>query len=298
MPYPIRAGGHAWDSPWRPTALFAIALMAIAVTPMPLVPVAQAIYAACERIPVLAAITSHVPPLFLAFVVLLVLGLLITGGRAGVTGFVATMRFNRDIARSEEPLPDRLVRIGGRLGSLERLTYLPRPQPMAFCYGFRTPRIAVTEGLLTLLDDTELLAVLAHEQEHLRRRDPLRYLIIDSLAAAVAVLPISWALRTRFEAEIELAADRAALAVAPRAALAGALLALLSASSPAVPGLAGLSATEARIANLSGQSIRPPLPAQAVAVTLALASILTIVSVSLARSGYEVSSTCVRCMGG
>lgn len=289
---------RAWGDSWISSALFAAALAAVAVVPTPLVPVARAIHAACERIPVVSAITRHAPPLFLAFLIVLTAGLLIGGGRAGIAGLVATVRFNRQTDRRAGALPGRLAEAGRSLGIVDRLTHLGQPAAMAFCYGLFKPRIAVTAGLLAILDDAELLAVLAHEREHLRRRDPLRYLIIDTVAAATSILPITRALRTRLEAEIELAADRAALAVAPRAALAGALLAVLSPSAPAVPGLAGLSATEARIANLSGQPALPALPRGAVLVTIVLAAMLVAVGTSLALSVQELSATCPRCAGG
>lgn len=286
-----------WRNPWTPPALFALALLAIGVIPTALAPVARAIYAACERLPLLSPITGHVPPLFLAFAVVVALALLASGAPAALRGLVATIRFNRETDRQAGPLPARLLAIGARLGIRERLVFIDRTEAMAFCYGFLTPRIGVTAGLLALLDDVELLAVLAHEQEHLRRRDPLRYLVIDTVAAMACFLPIAGVLRVRVETRIEVAADRAALRVAPRPALAGALLAVLSAPTPAAPGLAGLSATEARIAHLTGQAILPPLPHLALAATLALTAIFATVGAHLALSAYHVSSTCLRCIG-
>lgn len=289
---------RSWLVRWAPTIVFASVLATIALIPTVLAPVARVIYAVCERIPVLSVITGHLPPLFLAFLVVLGFGLLITGGRAAATGLLATAHFNRSTDCLAAPMPARLAGLATRLRLDAHLSYLPQPEPMAFCYGLLFPRIAVTEGLLSILNDAELMAVLAHEREHLRRRDPLRYLIIDSLAAASCVLPVAWALRNRLEARIELSADRAALSMVPRAALAGALFTVLTAPAPTAPGVAGLSATEARIANLSGRTILPPLPARMVAPTLALAAFLVAVGASLALSTHAVTSSCVRCMGG
>lgn len=297
MPPFSMAAQFAWKWPWIAPGAFALALIAVAIVPASLLPIAQGIHAACERIPVLSTVTRHVPPLFLAYLVTLLAGFLLCGFRAGVIGLTATRRFNRNLANAAQPLPDRLLRLGEGLGITDRLTYLRHPRAMAFCYGFLKPRIAVTAGLLARLDDAQLLAVLAHEQEHLRRRDPLRYLLIDAVAKGAFVVPIASTWRHRKEAEIELAADRAALAVAPRAALAGALLAVLSSPSPAAAGLAGLSATEARIANLSGRAVLPTAPARAVAATAMLATILLIVGARLAFSVGELGAACMRCVG-
>ena len=65
-----------------------------------------------------------------------------------------------------------------------QLYVTPNPQPNAFAIG-RTPSsaaIVVTEGLLSLLEPTEIRAVLAHELTHIRRRDTL----VTSMAGAAA----------------------------------------------------------------------------------------------------------------
>lgn len=66
-----------------------------------------------------------------------------------------------------------------------RLYVSPSPQPNAFATGRRPGHavVAVTEGLLSLLEPAEIEAVLAHELAHVRHRD----ILLTSVAAAVAM---------------------------------------------------------------------------------------------------------------
>lgn len=283
---------------WMGTIITAIAVGLLATVPSLLVPIARAYRDLCARYPVLAPVTGHLPPLPAALLVTIVLLALINGGVVGVPGLVGTLRFNRGLTVHACPLPTRLARIGERLGLTDRLTYLDAPVAMACCYGFARPRVAVSAGLLARLDDDELLAVLAHERHHVEREDPARYLGLRILAAAAFMFPVARAFRLRQEARIELAADRAALAVASRGALAGALLTVLKNSeTSSFVGAAGLSATEARIAHLAGASVLPAIPARAAFASLAVMSIIVVATGHLATSAQLVQMACRFCTG-
>jgi heat shock protein HtpX len=67
---------------------------------------------------------------------------------------------------------------------MPRLWVLPQDSPNAFATG-RNPQhssVAMTEGLLRLMDDRELAGVIAHELGHVKHRD----ILISSVAATVA----------------------------------------------------------------------------------------------------------------
>ena len=282
---------------WVATLVTGLVIALFTVNPTPLLPLARGYQALCDQYPPLALLTFHTPPLPLALLLSLAGIALVAGSWAASTGLVRSLCFNRRVRDSGQPLPPRLVRAGIILGIVDCLTYLEAVDPAACCYGFLRPRIAVTAGLLQRLDDTELMAVLAHERSHLYRRDPARYLALHVLTAMTFMFPVAPAIQRRLEARIELAADRAALTLVPRGALAGALLAVLATPRAPVPGVAGLTATEARIAHLSGVPQLPAIPARPVVASLGLTAVIALAAFDLAAAAHLVEMVCSFCVG-
>jgi heat shock protein HtpX len=96
------------------------------------------------------------------------------------------------VTREQLPRVYRVVEnLTQRVGlPMPRIYVIPSDSPNAFATG-RNPShaaVAVTQGILDLLDDEELEGVLAHELGHVRNRDILISSVAATLAAAITFL--------------------------------------------------------------------------------------------------------------
>jgi heat shock protein HtpX len=120
---------------------------------------------------------------------------------AGIMNFVAYF-FSDKIAlatyRAQPVTREELPRVYDVVERLTQKTGLPMPKiyviptdsPNAFATG-RNPQhasVAVTQGILNLLNDEELEGVLGHELGHVRNRDILISSIVATLAGAITML--------------------------------------------------------------------------------------------------------------
>ncbi|MEO8437520.1 MAG: hypothetical protein ABI562_03615 [Chloroflexota bacterium] len=118
--------------------------------------------------------------------------------------------------------------------------------------GLRRPRIYCASDLPDHLDPVELRAVLLHERHHQVAYAPGRLILLDAVARPLERLATGRRWLARARAQIEIAADRYALASgATRADLASALVKLGDQNVPV--GLAGYAASsELRLRALLG----------------------------------------------
>ena len=145
------------------------------------------------------------PSANLAAVALLVLATL------GIAVMLAVVRGVFVIARALRRLRQRLP-IVGPLPNDADVAVIAHDGVQAFCAGLLRPRIYISVGALRQLGDAELDAVLAHEQMHRARRDPLRIVTARLLGEALFFAPAVRSLARRYATLAEIAADDRALA--------------------------------------------------------------------------------------
>jgi BlaR1 peptidase M56 len=146
-------------------------------------------------------------------------------------------------------------------------------QPQAFCAGFLRPRIFLSTGALRRLGRDELQAVLAHEEHHRARRDPLRIALARVFSHAFFFLPVLRRLSERYCAMAELAADDAAVRTSAGggATLASALLSFSASDHP--HGAVGIAPE--RVDHLLGRTPSWRLPSALLVGGLATILVLT-----------------------
>ncbi len=106
----------------------------------------------------------------------------------------------REVSYQEAPDLHRLVEQLAQYARLPkpRVYLIDSPSPNAFATG-RDPAhaaVAVTTGLLSLLDREELAGVIAHELAHIKNRDTLIASVVATIAGAITMLVhmLQWAL--------------------------------------------------------------------------------------------------------
>ena len=105
---------------------------------------------------------------------------------------VIKMTRSRPVTEQEVPLLYRIVRnLTQKSGMpMPKMYIMPAAQPNAFATG-RDPNhaaVAVTEGILNVVDERELEGVLAHELSHVHNRDILIGAVAASIATAIMML--------------------------------------------------------------------------------------------------------------
>ncbi len=238
------------------TLLGAMAAVLFAVSPTP--PALSDFADACRQF---VPVTS-----WPAILVLVITSLGVTSGVCGSRTVLHHTRSQRRLMRSLGVL-DRL-HVAGVSAEVFR-----DARAQAFCAGLLRPRIYLSSGALGVLDADELRAILAHEDHHARRRDPLRILLAWVLRDTLFFLPIMRHVADRYGALAEMAADEAAVrSCGDRGALASAMLTF---DERAPAGTVGIAPE--RVEHLLGRSPRWQL---SVALLAAAAATLAVVGAS------------------
>lgn len=125
--------------------------------------------------------------------------------------------------RRHARLSRRLTRRYGLAG--RGITVIEQAAPAAFTMHFWRPQVVLSTGLIALLDEAELEAVIVHEQHHQRHGDPLKIFTLSLCASVLWYVPLLKWLLQHYKIAREVLADQAAVArQGSPAALGGALL--------------------------------------------------------------------------
>lgn len=158
---------------------------------------------------------------------------------AGLVGIGLEVRYLAAVVRCQRRLQAAVLPPAARLkgaaegvGLAAEVHGIMDSRVFALTYGLWRPRVVVSEGMLDQLDDDELAAVLEHEAEHVRARDPLRILMCHLASVRLPMLPVLQFLEQRASRDAELAADDRAEHRVGAVPLAKALLSIIE----SVPG--------------------------------------------------------------
>ena len=88
---------------------------------------------------------------------------------------------------------------------------ISHPAPIAITMGFVHPKIVISTGLMNLLDDEELEAVIYHEFYHKENRDPLKIFLIELCSSTIRYIPILKWFNLQYRIVNELLADEFAI---------------------------------------------------------------------------------------
>lgn len=84
---------------------------------------------------------------------------------------------------------------------------ISHPAPLAITMGFIQPKIVLSTGLISLLNEEELQAVIAHELYHKENRDPLTMFLMALCASTIWYIPILHWFNEQYRIIKELLAD-------------------------------------------------------------------------------------------
>lgn len=242
---------------YRATLAALMGVLAVAIWPGLLFPLALAYAEFSFHHPFTTPFVDRYPPYVVAALLLWMCPVLLIAFALTLRQAIGEYRLERRATRRRLRPTDEWLDLARSAGVDDRLVIVADRRPYAFCAGFRKPTVYVSSRLLSMLSRTEIEAVLRHEACHLRRHDPLRLFLVDLAHVVMAPFPVVETFCDRVRIGIELAADRAALAVIPMPALAGAVVKVARASASNVPyTVANLSAGQARIDALLGRPVQ------------------------------------------
>ena len=187
---------------------------------------------------------------------------------------VAARRRNRrlvDLVATRNPL-------------LPRARVVEHAQPLAYCLPGLRPRVVLSSGVLALLSEDEVRAVLAHEAAHLDQRHDLVVLPFVALRATFPWLPVVRTAQAEVALLVEALADDCAARCHRPEALARALYKVGTGAVPqgglGAGGTPLLGPDEGGVLVRAQRLLSPPPPLRAGGLALVLAAVAAVLSLA------------------
>lgn len=121
-------------------------------------------------------------------------------------------------------------------GERQALTIVRCERPVAFTMGFLTRDVFLSTGLLAVLDDQEIEAVIHHERFHGRHADPVKTFLLSLFASVFWYIPLMNWFHDQYKIARELLADRYAMRIMGSSeGIGSALLKLAKKGTPSGP---------------------------------------------------------------
>lgn len=217
----------------------------------------------------------------------LLLATLVASATAAAGSWWRARRVRSMLGPPADVVPATLLDAAQRAGD-GALELRQHPKPYALCVGLARPVVVVSTALLGMLTSEELVAVVAHEQRHRRRRAPLRELAATTIVGTLFFLPSLNDLADLQRVDEEIVADHEAVLVAGRRPLVRALAKLTGLATsippkisiPSATSITGADALAARLYALQHGSL-PSLRLQRRRLALSTAAVAAILLVAL-----------------
>jgi len=282
---------------YRVAALASLVVVMVGIWPVLLTPIGRSYVDFCARYLTDAPFSHHYPPLLVAFLMLAAAPLLIGLAVASIRQFTGQRHLNAVLMARAYESGEHVRHIVARVQAHGHVVVTTDKAVYAFCSGIIRPRIYLSYGLLDLLTEDEIEAVVRHELHHVARRDPLRFFVSQLARQLAALFPVLVTMDDWVRVRAELAADRAALSAVSFETLASALIKVARAAPVAEHRaiLAGFTATDARVAALLGRPVRIPLNRRDVLVSLGVVLNLVVILSWLATQALPLPPDCSVC---
>lgn len=153
------------------------------------------------------ALPDSTPLLFSGAILIIIL--------SGITIFIIqilrTSFYLRKILKTKIKILNNTNFVANQLKMVNKIDMVNNPKISSFCYGLFSPRICISSQLANSLTTKELTAVLAHELNHVKNRDPLRILLSQVITTMFFFLPVFRDLHNYFALCKEIEADKFAI---------------------------------------------------------------------------------------